>query len=230
MHPPLRRLRVAVPALLLTGSILLAAGCASDPDRPAGPRAGRRMPPMTPLAAKETFFGGLIAAEVLVGALTGFDPGGDGPGPGGRGSGEHHGGGGFRMRTVGGMHDAGGPGEGPRGEPPGERTANGGPALRRADLMGAPPVMIHVRFTNTGTEAVELIVADFLSPLGNFVVHPDKLPLAAGETAELEPMTSRLAGEIGATEITLTLRRNGATETKTIALTPQSPPAPARQP
>ena len=98
-------------------------------------------------------------------------------------------------------------------------------AARRADRMGSPPVMIHLRFTNTGSAPVELVVADFLSPLGNFVVTPEKLTLQPGQAVEVDPMTSRLAGEISEGEITLSLRLGPARESKAITLKPEAPPA-----
>lgn len=81
-----------------------------------------------------------------------------------------------------------------------------------------PPVMIHLRFTNNGTTKADLLIADFLSPLGNFVVEPDKLSLEPGQTLEVEPMTSRLAGEISGAAVTLALRLNGQGEKKIIQL------------
>ena len=89
-----------------------------------------------------------------------------------------------------------------------------------------PPVMIHLRFTNNGTTQAELLVADFLSPLGNFVIEPEKLTLAPGQTLEVEPMTSRLVGEISQATVTLALRLAGHGEKKSIVLNlaPEPPP------
>jgi hypothetical protein len=78
--------------------------------------------------------------------------------------------------------------------------------------------MIHLRFTNRGTEPVELRITDFLSPLGNFVVTPEKLTLAAGASAEVEPMTSGLAGQVAGGEITLKLQIADKRETKLVPL------------
>ena len=97
-------------------------------------------------------------------------------------------------------------------------------AARRADRTNTPPVIIHLRFTNTRSERVDLVVADFLSPLGNFVVTPEKLSLDPGQTVEVEPMTSRLAGEITGGEISLNLRIGRRQETKTITLQPEANP------
>lgn len=212
--------------------LLMATGCSSDK---GGRPGGRRPKPLPPMAGQETFFNGDVVAEVLIGALTGFDreppPRGDGEGGRHRG-----GGGGMRMRMGGGMGMGGGVGgtggrmggldgsrEGGAAEP-GQVQAM---ATRRADATSAPPVMIHLRFTNHGKAPVALLVTDFLSPLGNFVVTPEKIALDPDQSLEVDPMTSRLSGEVTAAEVTLSLRRNGTAETKTItlALRPESPAA-----
>ena len=136
------------------------------------------------------------------------------------------------MRMTGGMRSGfeGGPGIGVGHEDdvPGRQQAI---ATRRADNMGSPPVLIHLRFVNNGTEKVDVVIADFLSPLGNFVVQPEKISLQPGEALAVEPMTSRLAGDPSGGEISLSLKVGGETETKTIALAlkpePAAPPADA---
>lgn len=218
---------IAPTVLLLS---LIAAGCASD-EGPR-PRTGRRSPPLPNLTGQETFFDGRIVAELKVGAMTGFNRGSEGPGGGGedhggrrRGGGRGHGGSGM---GGGGHHEEGEPG--PDSATPEQtqlRTA------RRAEQMGSPPVMIHLRFTNTGSERAELVIADFLSPLGNFVVTPEKLSLEPGQSVEVEPMTSRLAGEITGGEISLALHLGSRQETKTITLQPepaQAAPNPTARP
>jgi hypothetical protein len=105
-------------------------------------------------------------------------------------------------------------------------------AARRADRNNSPPVIIHLRFTNNGSTPTEIVIADFLSPLGNFVVTPEKLTLQPGQAVEVEPMTSRLAGEVTGGEISLSLRQGSRRETKVITLKPEptpSTPAPAPQ-
>ncbi len=195
------------------------AGCASGPEkRPAG-----RHESMPTLSGRQTFFAEQITAEVKIGAMAGFPR--DSAAPkvsiekeGRRG---RRGGGGF----GGGM--GGGPGMPPPGAGgPGE--AGDGPRPTRA-LRGSPagpPVMIHLRFTNHGTETVELQIADFLSPLGNFVVRPEKLMLAPGASAEVEPMASGLAREVAGGEVTLKLRLGSAVETKPVPLQVESLPGP----
>ncbi|HWA26890.1 MAG TPA: hypothetical protein VG734_14620, partial [Lacunisphaera sp.] len=204
-----------------------------------GDRAASRKAPAPALAGQQAFFDEKITAEVKVGALTGFDrhSGGTGTGagaggPAGPGGHRRHGGGGFGMGGMGGAGASGmGPGAGDRDGPregsddPGRRQAM---QSRRAEMMGSPPVMIHLRFTNTGSEKVDLVIADFLSALGNFVTYPSKLTLEPGQSMEVEPMTSRLAGEVVAAEITLRLQIGSRQETKTITLKPEAAPeAPA---
>lgn len=93
-----------------------------------------------------------------------------------------------------------------------------------------PPVMIHLRFTNHGPARAELLVADFLSPLGNFVVEPEKLALEPEQTVEVEPMTSRLVGDISSATVTLALRLAGQGEKKNIVLNVVAEKAPAAAP
>jgi len=231
-------LRLAGPRIAATGAalalLLLAAGCASDHDRPRPPRGGPAKN-FTPIGGQETFFNGAITAEVLVGAMTGFTPGEPGAGSGGGGGKKHHGGG---MHMGGGMGPGGGgrPGGGGEGGwggmngPDGDPASAGSQELRRADAMGGPPVMIHLRFTNHGPEKADLIIADFLSLLGNFVVHPDQLTLDPGQSVAVEPMTSRLAGEVTGGEVSLSLKLGKARETKTVTLEPKPAAAPPPQP
>ena len=149
---PLPLARVA-PRFVLFAALLFAAGCASNDGRPSreARKRGEHFPTM---AGQETFFKGGITAEVLVGAMTGFDlHGGPGGGDGGKGGGRRHGGGGMRMGMTGGMRSGfeGGPGVGVGNEDdvPGRQQAL---ATRRADNMGSPPVLIHLRFVNNRSE------------------------------------------------------------------------------
>jgi hypothetical protein len=234
--------RLATAAALLS-LLCLAAGCASDdgPRRAAGPGGHHR--PFPTMAGHADYFDGGLLAEIRVGAMAGFEPGGGGGGPGGTHGGRpHRGGGGMSMGGGGmgmGMGGGGGgrhrgDGEGPGGsEPDPDRTRV--MALQRADAGGAPPVMIHLRFTNQSAAHVDLEIVDFLSPLGNFVIEPGKLSLEPGQSIEVEPMTSRLAGDVSGGEIKLSLRRAGATETQvvTLAVLPEpavAPPDAAPQP
>ena len=192
---------------------------------------------MPPLAGKDTFFNGQITAELSVGNGPAFD---GKPAKENDEAGTEHkhrgGGGGFHLGGGGGGEGGGrhhGGGDGDSGDQSGDMSAQVErehlQAMRHSAASTNPPVMIHLRFTNNGTTRADLLIADFLSPLGNFVVEPDKLVLEPGQTVEVEPMTSRLAGEISGTSVTLALRLAGQGERKEIALTlvPEAVPAPA---
>jgi hypothetical protein len=107
--------------------------------------------------------------------------------------------------------------DGPRGEP-------AGPRPMMAGAMGRP-VLIHLRFTNQGQTAVTLWIDDFVSPLGNFAVRPEKLELAPGQALETDPMTSQLAGAFAETDVTLALRLGPKADKRTFRLKAVPPPA-----
>ncbi len=221
-----------VPAAL--AFVLIFAGCSSDP-RP-GSRGGaapqRRKP--TPMAGQETFFNTRILAQITVGLdgvpdatapddrRGGGEGGGEGRGGRRRGGGGQMsiagGGGGFGGNVSGGMPFGGG-GESHRG-PGGEGGPRGGPGSG-----GGRPVMIHLKFTNQGSESVTLRIDDFTSPLGNFVVRPDQLTLEPGQSLETEPMSSQLAAAYSEVDATLVLRLGSGSEKKTFRLKAVKPPA-----
>jgi len=207
---------------------LLLSGCESDRPFSRNDRAGDRAKrePLPPLVAQENFFAGAITAELRTGS--GFGDAGKADEPG---SDRSKGSGGFRMGGGGGGggHRHGGDGGGYGNEPSvsdnidNEQVAN----LRRAAANGTPPIVIHLRFTNHGTGHADLLITDFLSPLGNFVVEPEKLALEPGQSLEVEPMTSRVVDEFSQAEVILTLRLNGHSERKTLTLTLAPAPEPA---
>jgi hypothetical protein len=226
MHSlPSAAVRGTLASLLLTACF--AAGCTSD-DRP--PRGGRplRAQAMPTMVGREAFFGDRITAEVRIGALAGFDRSGDGEGGGHREGRRRRGEGGGGLSMGGGMGGMGmerrmgggegGPGGGEEGRPQ--------PGPRPAMATNVPPVAIHLRFTNTGSTPADLQVVDFLSPLGNFVVHPSQLKLEPGQSLEVEPMASRLGGDVTAGEVSLVLRLEGADENKKVILQPEPDAAP----
>lgn len=247
MSTPARlRSLTVIPFVLL----LVLAGCSSDPgpgERRGGFAGGRSKPP-TPMAGQEKFFNGQLLAEVNVGTdgvpvvKPGEGGGSRGGGSGGGGRRGGGGGGGLGLRgsaggvsgNIAGNVPFGGSGEG-RGRRGGFGAEGGvgGPAAGPRMMPGGlgRPVMIHLRFTNLATEALALTIDDFVSPLGNFAVRPEKLVLEPGQTVETEPMTSQLAGQFSETDATLVLRLGAKAEKKTFtlhAVTPpgETPPAP----
>jgi hypothetical protein len=127
-----------------------------------------------------------------------------------------------RRRGPPGGFNGGGMGSGTggseRGTGPGGGEDRPEPGMRPAMAMSGPPVAIHLRFTNRGSTAADLRIMDFLSPLGNFVVHPSSLRLEPGQSLEVEPMASGLASEAGSGEITLSLQLDDIRETKAVTL------------
>ena len=218
------------PALMIL--LVLTAGCSSDPGPGRSSPAVARSKPPAPLAGQDTFFDGLILAEIHVGTdgMPEAAPAGSGSSGGGEGH-RRRGGGSGRMSVAGGTggfggNIAGGVPFGEGGRP--SRDFGGAPDAGPRPMMGGGrPVMIHLRFTNLGTATVGLQIADFLSPLGNFVVRPEKLTLEPGQSLETEPMTSQLAGAFTEVTATLVLRLDGRVEKKSFPL--KALPAPAAQ-
>jgi hypothetical protein len=212
---------------------LMAAGCSSEPTPGAHGEAGGPRKRFIPLTGQQEFFDGQVLAEIHVGTegMPEVHPGEGGSGSrggggGGGGSGRHRGGGGGQMNVAGGPGGFGGNvgGNVPFGEGGGRRE--GGPAGGpRFGVGGGRPVMIHLRFTNRTETALDLYINDFVSPLGNFAVRPEKLTLEPGQSMETEPMTSQLAGSFTEAMATLVLRANGKLEKKTLPLKQVAAPA-----
>lgn len=203
--------------------LAFAAGCSSDPKSGSrGGQPGPRGKPFTPMTGQEKFFAGQIRAEIHVGTegMPEIGPGGGNrdDAPGGRRRG-----GNGRMRVAGGAGGMGGDVSGgmPFGEggPPSREFGDGpGVRPRLGPMGGGRPVMIHLRFTNHTDAPVELRIPDFVSPLGNFAVRPEKLTIEPGQSLETEPMTSQLASSFTETVVTLVLRLGEKVEKKTFPL------------
>lgn len=234
MSSSLRRQFSPLRSFSASLALLALAGCESDERSPRrGPppsEAGAAAPAPAPeMSAHATFFAGQIETEVLLGRA-GFGPradGKDGPPGGGEGRGR----GGF----SGGFGGGGKRGGGPRGGGGEFGESRGGPA-RSADpsshivAANRPPMRLHLRLTNHGTEPTEIEVLDFNSDLGNFVVQPRKISLAPGASVEAEPMTSRIGLTADAIPLTLRLRRNGQAEQQQLMLQVIAPPVPLPPP
>ena len=218
------------------------AACASDRSSRRGAQSDAAPhAPVLDMEAHSTFFAGQIEAEVLLGR-DGFaahdaakgEAGAGGDSHGRSGLGLVGGGGGNRRRGGG-----GGGGNGRRsGEEGGESSASHGTANQNDDGTPAihitpsnqPPVRLHLRLTNHGSQPAEVEVPDFNSDLGNFVVQPPKILLLPNQPTEADPMISRLG--VGSDEISLTvaIRTNGRIEKQVLVLRvvkAAEPPAPA---
>lgn len=190
------------------------------------------VPDPKPMEGQTTFFTGTLGVDVMLAKsdVAWRTPGkGEAAPGGGRGRGGEFGGG-RRGGGRGPRGEGGGPGgEGGDRRPPGSEAARG-PAIRAEN---APPVQLRLRLTNHGKDAVEVEVLDFNSSLGNFVVQPAVLVVAAESSTETDPMTSRL-GVPALEEIPITVRirvggKSGRSETQVVKLRPRADdPAPAK--
>ncbi|MFT3867471.1 MAG: hypothetical protein QM715_03125 [Nibricoccus sp.] len=179
-------------------------------ERTGGEPSAAAIPNMT---AQTSFFDGKLLVEANLGR--GFSGRGLGGGPGGnRGGPEGRGG----RRGGGGMRMGGGPGgPGPGGEMGGVPGGGGmaGPVMHESNQ---PPVALRLRLTNKSKETLEVTFALCKSELGDFAVRPEKLALAPEQTAEPEPMTSRLGIPSDELILRVGLRTGGKTEQQDLVL------------
>jgi len=89
-----------------------------------------------------------------------------------------------------------------------------------------PPVALRLRLTNQSAETVEVTFVLCKSELGDFAVRPEKLALAPEQTAEPDPMTSRLGIPSGELILHVSLRMGGKTEQKDLVLRQTAPTEP----
>ena len=179
------------------------------------------------MSAQDSFFEGKLLVEANLGR--GFG-GRGGPGAGGGGHREGGGGGrrggGMSMGMGGGGPGGGGMGggEGPgSGEMSESRPSGGGSSMHESNM---PPVALRLRLTNTSTETMEVTFLLCKSELGDFAVRPEKLTLAPGQSAEPEPMTSRLGLTSDELLLKVSLRLAGKVEQKDLILKAVSPTTP----
>ncbi len=162
------------------------------------------------MAGSGTYFGGLLTAKVTVGRGIGH----------GLGKGSHRGEGG--TRSEGGSDTA-------RQEE--ERKTYQDYAntdLKVVQGTPLPPVTLHLILTNQGSVPLAVTIDDFESELGNFVVDPEVLQVAPGQTAEPTPMVSQLGVSSANIPVTVTLIVSGQKETQKINVRDvlDAPPAP----
>ncbi|MBK8857043.1 MAG: hypothetical protein IPN11_04965 [Opitutaceae bacterium] len=215
---------------------LLLAGCGGPPHGGRDGPPAAQLQPIPALSGRGEFFNRTLLVELTTSAFgfKGREPGAAAEaGRGGpRGGGSVSVGGGFGPLHAGMGGGGGGPGGGggrgpgreesarDRADPEQQRIQN----IRRGASM-RPPVIIHLRVTNQGTAPMAVRIADFLSPLGNFAVRPENLALAPGQSLEVDPMSSQLAGELIEVPVTLVIQSAGQKEKQTLDLKPAAPPA-----
>lgn len=96
-----------------------------------------------------------------------------------------------------------------------------------------PGQTLRIAFTNRGTSTLTVTVTELNSLLGNFAPQPEKLTIAPGVTASLDPVSGDAGGTLRWLDVTLTLRQGATTENHVLHLVgddapPAPPPPPAR--
>lgn len=82
----------------------------------------------------------------------------------------------------------------------------------------SPAITLRVRLENKGQTDLTVTIRDVDSVLGNFVPQPEKVSLKPGQSAELDPMTSRLGVVAATIPLTLSFRIGEKTETQKLVL------------
>jgi hypothetical protein len=83
-----------------------------------------------------------------------------------------------------------------------------------------PPIVMWLKLTNTAGNPLNVEVTNFNSELGNFAVQPDHVAIGPGQSAQPDPMISRLGVTSLEIQVTVSLRLNGTTETHVLTLRP----------
>jgi hypothetical protein len=81
-----------------------------------------------------------------------------------------------------------------------------------------PPVTLHLILTNTGPEEITVHMLDFNSELGNFVVDPETVKIAPGQSGEPTPMVSQLGVSSDELLFTVRLQLAAAKETRKVTV------------
>ena len=85
--------------------------------------------------------------------------------------------------------------------------------------MGAlPSLELGATFTNNTTDPLEIAVTDFVSPLGNFAVRPERLILAPHQSGAIDPMPAAYSDVITELTVEVSVRHAGKTETRSVRL------------
>ena len=196
MHAPLPR--SAFLLLTVLGSFVLSA-CSSTRVADEAAIAEAKKPPQPTMAAETVFFEGRVLVEVNLGR-------------------------GFRPRMV------------RQNWKPNDRNAFGTvlyedaaareaaeeeeegmfiPRMRNSTL---PPVALRLRVSNQTSAPLEIEFIECKSSLGNFAVRPAKLTVAAGESAQPDPMNSLLGVSNEEIPVVVGLRLDGKLEKHELVL------------
>lgn len=202
MVPCTSRLRLLFAVTLAAGLAGTLAGCGS-PGRRHRPPPGDGpvgLPPVV-MTADGTYFAGQLGAELTLarGRL-----GGRGPRP---------------NREYAPMLRPHAIGETPPGADLGPRR----PGSALLDAPAGPALTLRLRLTNRGTVPLTVTILECSSALGDFAVRPERVDLAPGQAAEVDPMISQLGVVAARIDVLLRLQAGDRKESQTLTLQPLQP-------
>jgi hypothetical protein len=96
---------------------------------------------------------------------------------------------------------------------------------KRPAIGALPSLELRATFTNNTEGPLEIAVTDFVSPLGNFAVRPERLTLAPHQSAEINPMPAAYSDVITEITVEVRVRHAGKTESHSVRLRPVDQPA-----
>ncbi len=94
-----------------------------------------------------------------------------------------------------------------------------------ADLGAPPRIELRGKFTNHTSAPIVIAVTDVTSALGNFAIRPEKLTLAAGESADIDPLPALYPDPIDELTVDVRIRYAGKAESHSLRLKPAPTPA-----
>jgi hypothetical protein len=120
------------------------------------------------------------------------------------------------------------------GPPPGEARGRGHrtpeSAHRAGGLGSLPRQTLHIDFTNHTAAPITIVLTELNSSIGNFVPQPEKLTIAPGATAALQPVSGDAGGVLRWLDVTLALRQDSTNDRQVLRLVPTGRPAEAEAP
>jgi hypothetical protein len=90
-----------------------------------------------------------------------------------------------------------------------------------------PRLALTLTVANRSAQTITLAVADVNSTLGNFAPRPEKLVLAPGQQASVDPMLSTFENNFEELDVSVTIKCENRPETQVLKLQRAAPPAPA---